>query len=74
MGREHKRSSKRHQSPGRAGRKLADPLTSNPQSRYGTIDNYGLRAEVLYVSKLGCVKIIPTAEKKILKRMKRLDP
>jgi hypothetical protein len=42
-------------------------LTSNPQSRDGTIDNYGLRSEVLYVSKLACAKIIPTAEQKISK-------
>jgi hypothetical protein len=68
MGREHERSSKDTVAAcARAGRKLADPLTSNPQSRDGTIDNYGLRSEVLYVSKLGCAKIIPTAEQKISK-------
>jgi len=50
-------------------------LTSNPQYRDGTIDNYGLRSEVLYVSKLGCAKIIPSAEQKISKGgMKWSDP
>jgi hypothetical protein len=34
-------------------------------SRNGTTDNYGLKAEVLYVSKLGCARIIPTAEQEI---------
>jgi hypothetical protein len=43
----------------RAGRKLADPLTSNPQSRDGTMENCGLKAEILYVFKLVCAKIIP---------------
>jgi hypothetical protein len=47
----------------RAGRKLADPLTSNPQSPDSAIENYGLKSAVLYVSKLGCAKIIPTAER-----------
>jgi len=28
-------------------------------------ENYGLKIEVLYASKLGCAKIIPTKAKKI---------
>jgi len=28
------------------------------------MENYGLKSEVLYVSKLGCAKIIPTKAKK----------
>jgi hypothetical protein len=47
MGHEHERSSK--QTPvayARAGRKLTDPLTSNPQSRTRTIENYGLKLKV----------------------------
>jgi hypothetical protein len=35
------------------------------QSRNGTIDNYGRKSEILYASKLGCAKIIPTKAKKI---------
>jgi hypothetical protein len=34
------------------------------------IDNNGLKAEALYVSKLGYAKNIPTAEQKISKRDK----
>ena len=34
------RSSERHQLTARAGRKLAGPLTSNPQSRDGTIEDH----------------------------------
>jgi hypothetical protein len=55
------------------GRELADPLTSNPQSRDGTIENYGLTSEVPYVSKLDCAKIIPTAKKKFLGETKWSD-
>jgi hypothetical protein len=49
------------------GHKLADPLISNPQSRDGTMENDGLKSEVLWVSKLDCARIIPTAEKNIEK-------
>jgi hypothetical protein len=55
------------------GRKLADRLTPESSEPRRMIENHGLKSEVLCVSKLDCVKIIPTA-KKILKRMKRLDP
>jgi hypothetical protein len=37
------------------------------------MENYGLRPEVLCVSKLGCAKIIPTAEKKISERDNERD-
>jgi hypothetical protein len=47
----------------RAGRKLVNSLTSSPQGRDGTIENYGLDSEVLYLSKLGWAEIIPTALK-----------
>jgi len=57
----------------RAGRELADPLTSNPQSRDGTMENCGLKAEILYVFKLVCAKIIPIAEKKLLRGTKWSD-
>jgi hypothetical protein len=53
-----------------AGRKLAGPLTSNPQSRDGTIEDYGLRSEVLHITKLSCATIIPTAEQKIYRATK----
>ena len=33
-----------------------------------TIENYGLKSEVLCVSKLGCTRIIPTAAQKVLER------
>jgi hypothetical protein len=42
-------------------------LPSNPQSRDGTIKDYDLKIEALYVSKLGYAKIIPTPEQKIFK-------
>jgi hypothetical protein len=38
-----------------------------------TIENYGLTSEVLYVSKLDCAKIIPTAKKKFLRETKWSD-
>ena len=63
MGREHERFLQACA----CGRKLADPLISNPQSRYGMMENDGLKSEVLWVSKLDCARIIPTAEKKIEK-------
>jgi hypothetical protein len=68
MGNKHERPSKRHAvAYARAGRKLAGPGASNPQSRDGTIENYGLKSEGLYVSKLGRAKIIPIAEQKIFR-------
>jgi hypothetical protein len=48
----------------RAGRKLVNSLTSSPHNRDGTIENYGLDSEALYLSKLGWAEIIPTASKK----------
>jgi hypothetical protein len=46
----------------------------NPQSRDRNDRNYGLKSEVLYVSKLGRAKIISTAEKKFLGGTKWSDP
>jgi hypothetical protein len=48
-------------------------LTSNPQSRNGTIESYGLKTEVLYASKLGCAEIIPAVEQKNSGRTKLRD-
>ena len=68
MGREHERFlQKTPVACARAGCRLADPLISNPQSRDGMMENDGLKSEVLWVSKLDCARIIPTAEKKIEK-------
>jgi hypothetical protein len=47
MGHEHERPSKNPVAYARAGRKLADPLTSNPQSRTRTTGSYGFELEVL---------------------------
>jgi len=58
----------------RAGRKLVNSLTSSPHDRDGTIENYGLDSEVLYLSKLGWAEIIPSASKKILRGTKWSDP
>jgi hypothetical protein len=38
------------------------------------IENYGLKSEVLYVSKLDCAKFIPTASKKISERTEMERP
>jgi hypothetical protein len=64
MGDEHERASMKNTSRLRACGTQADGSVSNPQSRDGAIENYGLRSEVLYVSKLDCAKIIPNAEQK----------
>jgi hypothetical protein len=45
------------------GRKLADRLTPESSEPRRMIENHGLKSEVLCVSKLDSVKIIPTAEK-----------
>jgi hypothetical protein len=58
----------------RAGRKLVNSLTSSPHGREGTIENYSLDSEVLYLSKLGWAEIIPTVSKKILRGTKWSDP
>jgi hypothetical protein len=64
VGNEHESPSKRHQSPARVrGRKLADRLTPESSEPRRMIENHGLKSEVLCVSKLDSVKIIPTAEK-----------
>jgi hypothetical protein len=47
---------------GKQWEKLFRP--ANPQSREETIENYGLKSEVLHVFKLGCTQIILTAEEK----------
>jgi hypothetical protein len=65
MGYEHEHSSQRSQSPTRV--RDVGWLTG-PQILKAVIemiDNTGLRSETLYVSKLGCAKIIPTSEQKI---------
>jgi hypothetical protein len=67
MGREHERFLQKTPVACACGRKLADPLISNPQSRDGTMENDGLKSEVLWVSKLDCARIILTAEEKIEK-------
>jgi hypothetical protein len=45
------------------GRELADRLTPESSEPRRMIENHGLKSEVLCVSKLACVKIIPTAKK-----------
>jgi hypothetical protein len=49
----------------RAGRKLADPLTSTSQSRDGKDRQLRLEVRGLFVSKLSRAKIIPISEQKI---------
>jgi hypothetical protein len=76
MGHEHEHSSKRRQPPTcvRDVSRLILDLKSS--SRDGRIENYGLKSEVLYVSKLGCAKIIPTRGRKDFweRRMERSLP
>jgi hypothetical protein len=67
MGREHERFLQKTPVACACGRKLADPLISNPQSRDGRMENDGLKSEVLWVSKLDWARIIPAAEKNIEK-------
>jgi hypothetical protein len=38
------------------------------------IANHGMKAEALYVSKLGCAQIIPTAKQKNSERTEMSDP
>jgi hypothetical protein len=63
MGSEHERASKKHRSPARVRGTQADrSVDSDHRSRDGTIVNYGLKPETLYVCELGFSRIIPTAD------------
>jgi hypothetical protein len=74
MGHEHERSSKRHRSPTRVrGRELADPLTSNPQSRDGTIENHVLTSEVRTYPNWIAQRLFPPRNKKFLGETKWSD-
>jgi hypothetical protein len=65
VGNEHEHSSKKSQSPTRVRDVSWLTVDLNRQSHDRMTENYGLKIEVLYASKLGCAKIIPTKAKKI---------